>query len=194
MIVKTSEFLLSAVKEAQWPKDDLPEVLLLGRSNVGKSSFINTMVNRKNLAYTSSTPGMTRMLNFYDVNHELRFVDAPGYGFQKKAKSGYEEFGRLMDEYFEKRGNLKVAVQLLDVRREPNEDDRLMLEYIQHHRIPCIIVLTKCDKLSNNQIAKQKKLIAESLQFSKDSFYLFSALNKSGTEEVWTVLEKYLNQ
>lgn len=192
MIVKTSEFLISAVKEAQWPKDGLPEVLLLGRSNVGKSSFINTMVNRKNLAYTSSTPGMTRMLNFYDVNHEMRFVDAPGYGFQKKAKSGYEEFERLMQEYFAKRENLKVAVLLLDVRREPNEDDALMLEFIQHYHIPCLIILTKCDKLSNNQIAKQKKVIAEALSFSKDSFCLFSSLNKTGKEEAWKAIEQYL--
>lgn len=192
MIVKTSEFLISAVKEAQWPKDGLPEVLLLGRSNVGKSSFINTMVNRKNLAYTSSTPGMTRMLNFYDVNHEIRFVDAPGYGFQKKARSGYEEFERLMQEYFAKRENLKVAVLLLDVRREPNEDDALMLEFIQHYHIPCLIILTKCDKLSNNQIAKQKKIIAEALSFSKDSFCLFSSLNKTGREEAWKAIEQYL--
>lgn len=192
MIVKTSEFLISAVKEAQWPKDGLPEVLLLGRSNVGKSSFINTMVNRKNLAYTSSTPGMTRMLNFYDVNHEIRFVDAPGYGFQKKARSGYEEFERLMQEYFAKRENLKVAVLLLDVRREPNEDDALMLEFIQHYHIPCLIILTKCDKLSNNQIAKQKKVIAEALSFSKDSFCLFSSLNKTGREEAWKAIEEYL--
>lgn len=192
MIVKTSEFLISAVKEAQWPKDGLPEVLLLGRSNVGKSSFINTMVNRKNLAYTSSTPGMTRMLNFYDVNHEMRFVDAPGYGFQKKAKSGYEEFERLMQEYFAKRENLKVAVLLLDVRREPNEDDALMLEFIQHYHIPCLIILTKCDKLSNNQIANQKKVIAEALSFSKDSFCLFSSLNKTGKEEAWKAIEQYL--
>ncbi|MBR2684584.1 MAG: YihA family ribosome biogenesis GTP-binding protein [Erysipelotrichaceae bacterium] len=192
MIVKTSEFLISAVKEAQWPKDGLPEVLLLGRSNVGKSSFINTMVNRKNLAYTSSTPGMTRMLNFYDVNHEIRFVDAPGYGFQKKARSGYEEFERLMQEYFAKRENLKVAVLLLDVRREPNEDDALMLEFIQHYHIPCLIILTKCDKLSNNQIAKQKKVIAEALSFSKDSFCLFSSLNKTGREEAWKAIEQYL--
>ena len=192
MIVKTSEFLISAVKETQWPKDGLPEVLLLGRSNVGKSSFINTMVNRKNLAYTSSTPGMTRMLNFYDVNHEMRFVDAPGYGFQKKAKSGYEEFERLMQEYFAKRENLKVAVLLLDVRREPNEDDALMLEFIQHYHIPCLIILTKCDKLSNNQIANQKKVIAEALSFSKDSFCLFSSLNKTGKEEAWKAIEQYL--
>lgn len=122
----------------------------------------------------------------------MRFVDAPGYGFQKKAKSGYEEFERLMQEYFAKRENLKVAVLLLDVRREPNEDDALMLEFIQHYHIPCLIILTKCDKLSNNQIAKQKKVIAEALSFSKDSFCLFSSLNKTGREEAWKAIEQYL--
>ena len=192
MIVMKAEFIISAVGSSQWPKDDLKEVLLCGRSNVGKSSFINTMVNRKNLAYTSSTPGMTRMLNFYDINHQLRFVDAPGYGFQKKARSGYEQFDQLMNAYFSERENLKLCILLLDARREPNADDKSMLEFIQHHHYPCLIVMTKCDKLSNNQIAKQMKVISEATGISKDNMIRFSSLNRTGVEEAWQAIEQYI--
>ena len=192
MNVKNAKFIISATCKEQWPNDSLSEILLCGRSNVGKSSFINTMVNRKNLAYTSSTPGMTRMLNFYDLDHKLRFVDAPGYGFQKKARSGYEAFDKLMNEYFSKRDNLKACVLLLDVRREPNADDISMLEYIQAHHYPCIIVLTKCDKLSNNQIVKQMKIISETLNISKENMVKFSSLKKTGMEEAWNKIEAYV--
>ena len=192
MKVNQAKFVISAADESQWPSDGLSEIVLCGRSNVGKSSFINTMINRKNLAYTSSTPGMTRTLNFYDLDHKLRFVDAPGYGYQKKAKSGYEAFSRIMSAYFSKRSNLKLCILLLDVRREPNADDKSMLEFIQQNHMPCLIVLTKCDKLSNNQIAKQMKVISESLDISKDVMIRFSALNKTGVEEAWQRIEAYI--
>ena len=192
MIVKNAEFLISAVGSNQWPVDGQPEILLCGRSNVGKSSFINALCNRNKLAYTSSTPGMTRMLNFYSVNNALRFVDAPGYGFQKKAKSGYTEFDKIMTEYFEKRENLKCCVLLVDCRREPNQDDLDMLEFIQHHHLPILVVMTKCDKLSYSQTLQARRALAKALQVPETNLQPFSALKKQGVNEVWGMIEKTL--
>ncbi len=194
MGVTKAQFLVSAANQSQWPDSNRAEILLCGRSNVGKSSFINALCNRKSLAYTSSTPGMTRLLNFYEINDSWMFVDAPGYGFQQKKRENYEAFDALMSDYFSRRKQLCLCLLLLDSRREPNQDDLDMLRYIQANHHACIAVLTKCDKLSNNELAKQKRIIAQKLDLPLSELYATSALKKSGFEEVYARMEKEIDK
>jgi len=192
MIVKQAEFLISAVKEEQWPANELDEIILCGRSNVGKSSFINAMVNRKSLAYTGQKPGMTRLLNFYEINKTFRFVDAPGYGYQQKEVSSYQAFDQIISTYLEKRKNLRLCLILLDIRRIPNEDDMSMITYCRYHHLPILFILTKADKLSRSQQIKQRKEISEVLEVPAEDLLLISAEKKTGLEDVWTQIEKYI--
>lgn len=154
MFLTGVKFVLSAPDSNSYPKDDLNELVILGRSNVGKSTFLNRLTNNKNLAKTSSTPGRTRLLNFFDVNKEYRLVDAPGYGYQVGNYDSDELFAKMMDEYLAKRSNLKGALLLLDSRRVPSNDDIDMLNYLVHYSIPFTIVATKCDKLNQSERAK----------------------------------------
>lgn len=185
MIIKTSEFITSAVKRNQYPVDERPEVAFVGRSNVGKSSIINALTNRKKLAKVSQTPGKTRLINFFLINDEMYLVDLPGYGYAKVSKKEKESWGKTIETYLIEREQLKKVVLLVDSRHKPTADDILMHEWIKHFGYKVIVIATKSDKLSNNEIGKSKKLIKETLKLGpEDEFYLFSSVKKNGKEEL----------
>ncbi|MBM6859201.1 YihA family ribosome biogenesis GTP-binding protein [Clostridium saudiense] len=185
MIIKTSEFITSAVKRNQYPVDVRPEVAFVGRSNVGKSSIINALTNRRKLAKVSQTPGKTRLINFFLINDEMYLVDLPGYGYAKVSKQEKESWGKTIETYLVEREQLKKVVLLVDSRHKPTADDILMHEWIKHFGYKVIVIATKSDKLSNNEIGKSKKLIKETLKLGpEDEFYLFSSVKKNGKEEL----------
>lgn len=184
-----AELVLSAPSKKEWPDTDLPEVVLAGRSNVGKSSFINAMTNRKKLAYVGNTPGKTRLLNFFNLDDRFMFVDVPGYGYANISKQQLLRFGEMMEDYFSEREQKKGLVLLVDSRHKPTEDDRLMLDFARYHELPVIIVATKADKVKKSQIAKQLKLIEETLELDEsEPMYLFSAEDKRNVEQIWKAL------
>lgn len=193
--VKQSEYMLSAAWKSQWPDESLPEVCLAGRSNVGKSSFINTLTNRKKLAHVSATPGKTRTLNFYDINHELRFVDVPGYGYAKVSMKIRESFGKMMEEYISSRPNLKAMILIVDYRHAPTKDDVMMYEFVKYYKIPVIVIATKEDKLKRSELDKNKKIIKEKLGFHpEDQFIAFSSVKKLNVDLVWNAIWDLLNE
>ena len=157
MLINESVYLTSAVKVEQFPNKNLPQFLLMGRSNVGKSSFINSLTNRKNLAYTSSKPGKTETLNFYLCNKNFMFVDAPGYGYAQKAKEKRVDFGNLLERYLNSGVNIKAVFQIVDIRHNPTEDDILVYEFLKQYNYDVYIIATKCDKISKNQIYSSKQ-------------------------------------
>lgn len=163
MKITSAEFTLSAVKESQYPKDDLPEIALIGRSNVGKSSLINRIINRKKLAKTSSTPGKTRTINFYKVNESFYFVDLPGYGYAKVPLRERKEWQRFIEEYFETRKTLAAAFIVLDIRREPTENEAMIYEWLERLELTAVTILTKADKLSKAKAKAQASMIAKTL-------------------------------
>ena len=180
------ELIISAVRESQYPEDNKPEFLLIGRSNVGKSSFINTIINRKNYARTSSTPGKTETLNFYKINNDFYLVDAPGYGFAKVRNSLKKKFGLIIENYLKSRNNLKKVFLLIDLRHKPTSDDILMYEYLKYYNIPVTIICTKADKISKNSIEKNKDIIIKELNLhEEDKIILFSNITKIGKNEVY---------
>lgn len=192
--VKQSEYKLSAAWQSQWPDESLPEICLAGRSNVGKSSFINTMCNRKNLARVSATPGKTRTLNFYEINHELRFVDVPGYGYAKVNENIRIQFGEMMETYIAKRQNLKAMVLILDLRHAPTADDVMMYDFVKHYDLPVILVATKEDKVKRSDIKKNEKKIKEKLNFrDEDILIKFSSLKKLNVDAVWEAILNKIN-
>ncbi len=194
MKVTSSEFIISAVGPKQYPQDALPEIALAGRSNVGKSSFINKMLNRKNLARISSKPGKTQTLNFYKINGEFYFVDVPGYGFAKVSKSEKEKWGKMIEEYFIDRGPLKAVVQIVDLRHPPTRDDQDMYQFLKHYDIPVIIVATKADKISKGQWQKHLKIVKETLNLEKgDTMILFSSETGLGKDEAWKEMWNKIN-
>lgn len=190
MKINKVELIISAVRKSQYPTDDKPEFLLVGRSNVGKSSFINTLINRKNFARTSSKPGKTQTLNFYSINDEFYLVDAPGYGFAHVSKNLKNKFGLIMEDYLEAREYLKNVFMLIDFRHKPTKDDLMMYNYLRHYNIPVTIIATKVDKISKNKREKYKKAIKETLNINDDSLILFSTITKIGKNEV---LDKILS-
>ena len=192
MLVKSTEFIKSAVKPDQYPAGDLPEIAFAGRSNVGKSSLINVLVNRKNLVRTSTTPGRTQLINFFDVNGWFTLVDLPGYGFAKVPLSVKKEWGPMIETYFATRANLKGVVLILDIRRIPTDEDSQMLQWLKAYDIPPLLVVTKCDKVTRNEKAKQAALIARTLGVPKEDLYLFSALKREGKDAVWEGIERLL--
>ena len=192
MIIKSTEFIKSAVKPNQYPESDLPEIAFAGRSNVGKSSLINVLVNRKNLVRTSSTPGRTQLINFFNVNDSFTLVDLPGYGFAKVPLAVKKEWGPMMETYFAKRSNLRGVVLILDIRRTPVEEDRQMLQWFRAYDIPAILVITKCDKVSRNERSKQAAVIAQALGVVKEDFSFFSALSREGKDQIWARVEELL--
>lgn len=194
MIIKRSEFFKSAVKPSGYPTDGLPEVAFAGKSNVGKSSLLNTILNRKRLAKTSSTPGRTQLINFFTINDEFYFVDLPGYGYAKVSKEKKKGWGKMMEDYFQTSANLRCVVLLLDIRRLITEDDLVLIKFLYSLEIPIVYVLTKTDKVGTNELAKQKKKLEKILgsYFSKDKFILFSALKKRGKQEVLDLIGEYL--
>ena len=187
-----ASILLSAANKSHYPQDDLPEVALAGRSNVGKLSFINTLLGRKNLARTSSKPGKTQLLNFYNIDDKLRFVDVPGYGYAKVSKTERTKWGRMIEEYLTSRDNLRVVVSLVDMRHDPSADDIQMYEFLKYYEIPVIIVATKADKVPRGKWNKQESTIKKKLNFNnKDSFIIFSSIDRTGLDESWdTILEQ----
>ena len=203
MKVKESKFIISAVNPRQYPDDNLDQVVLVGKSNVGKSSFINTMINRKNLARTSSEPGKTRLVNFYkvrgvkqdkDIDQEFYFVDLPGYGYSKMSKAQQVEVGKFVEEYLQKSENIKLVVLLLDIRHNPTADDKMMYDYIIKQNLPCVIVCNKADKIAVTKVDGEVTRIQDILNPLKDlSFFPFSAERKIYTDNMWEKVEEYLN-
>ncbi|MFA5381319.1 MAG: ribosome biogenesis GTP-binding protein YihA/YsxC [Candidatus Izemoplasmatales bacterium] len=195
MIIKTVEFYGSAVERHQYPIDNLPEVVLCGRSNVGKSSFINAMLNMKKIARVSSTPGKTRLVNFFLINKQFYFVDLPGYGYAHVSFDNQDDFKTRVEKYLDFRPQLKVAVLLLDVRRNPNADDLMMYAYFKAKIVPVVFILTKADKISSNDRFKQIACIRQMFPAEKaDQFILFSATTKENIKPIWEALEKQITQ
>ena len=185
MKITSVEFTTSAVRRSQYTTDKKPEFLLVGRSNVGKSSFINTLVNRKSLARISSIPGKTQTLNFYLINEAFYLVDVPGYGFAKVSKQLKNKFGLIIEDYLKERDNLKMVFMLIDFRHKPTNDDVLMYNYLKYYNIPVTIVATKSDKVSKNSYDKNKKIIIETLNLvDSDDLVLFSSVLKEGKKDV----------
>ncbi len=185
---------ISAVRRSQYPKDNKPEFLLVGRSNVGKSSFVNTLINRKNFARTSSRPGKTQTLNFYLVNGDFYLVDVPGYGYASLAKEKQMRFGMMIEEYLASRPNLKEVFMLIDFRHKPSEDDLMMYDFLKFHEKRVTIIATKVDKVSVNQREKNKKMILDTLDLViGDRFVMFSSVTKDGKKESYEIIERYLD-
>lgn len=184
-----AELLVSAPSKAYWPDSSLPEVVLAGRSNVGKSSFINAMCVRKKLAYVGNAPGKTRLLNFFNLDDKYMFVDVPGYGYAKISKQQLIKFGQMMEDYFSQRAQKKGMVLLVDARHKPTEDDITMLEFARYYEIPLCVVVTKMDKLRSSQHQRQLREIRETLQLNHDEpLFPFSAEKKIGMEAIWDYL------
>ena len=182
-----------AVRVSQYPTDNLPEFLLLGRSNVGKSSFINTIIERKNFARTSAKPGKTQTLNFYLVNNSFYLVDVPGYGYANTSKENQRKFGLMIEEYLKTRPNLKKAFLLIDYRHRPTEDDILMYDYLKYYNKDVIIVATKYDKVSKNGRVKADKLLKDTLKLSNEEVFIpFSTITKKGKEEIGSIISESL--
>lgn len=195
MKITKVEFLTSAVKTKQYPPEDIPEIAFAGRSNVGKSSLINLLTNNKNVAKVSSSPGKTRTINFFLINGAFRIVDLPGYGYAKVSRSMSEDWGRMMEEYLSQRPNLKKVVQLVDVRHEPTAQDVQMYEYLRYYGLDGIVVATKADKVSRNEMNKNISIIRKTLSLEKsDRVIPVSALKKTGAEELLTCMEGILEQ
>lgn len=192
MKIKDIRMDMSAVKKEQYPDDGLPQIAFVGRSNVGKSSSINTLLNRKKIARVSQTPGKTRTINFYKINSEFYFVDLPGYGYAKLSKEEKSSWGKVMEEYFINSKNLIHVFILVDIRHEPKEDDVLMLDFVRHYGIPVSIIATKSDKVTRNDAAISKRIIKSKMKLEGERILPISALKKTGVEEIWNhVLEIY---
>lgn len=185
MDINKSEFLTSAVRRDQYPEGNLPEVAFIGRSNVGKSSIINSLTNRRGLARVSNTPGRTRLANFFVINDEIYLVDLPGYGYAKVSKKEKENLGKINEEYFSSRANLNKVVLLVDSRHKPNQDDIIMYDYIRHFGIPCLVIGTKLDKLKRNEVKRNEKMIRETLgMVPDDQIILYSSLTRENRDQV----------
>ncbi|MBU9710975.1 ribosome biogenesis GTP-binding protein YihA/YsxC [Evansella tamaricis] len=193
MKINSAEIIISAAKPNQFPAGPFPEVALSGRSNVGKSSFINTVLARKNLARTSQRPGKTQTLNFYFINEQFHFVDVPGYGYAKVSKSEREAWGKVMEVYFQEREQLKGVVQLIDIRHKPTEDDTMMYEWLKYHELPVLIIATKADKIPKGKYDKHIKIIKEELKMEpNDKIVVFSSETGYGKEKAWKEMESLL--
>ena len=194
MIIKRVEFLTSAVRKEQYPPEGVPEIAFAGRSNVGKSSLINLLMNRKKLAKVSQNPGKTRTINFFTVNGSFRIVDLPGYGFARVSKAEAEKWGPMMEEYLSGRPDLLKVVQLVDVRHAPSAQDRQMYEYLQYYGLDGLVVATKADKVSKNELNRNLAVIRRELKLKKtDRVIPVSALHKTGTEEVLSAMDEILS-
>ena len=193
MEINSVELKSIAVRTSQYPEDNLPEFLLVGRSNVGKSSFINTLIERKNYAHTSSKPGKTTTLNFYEVNNTLYIVDVPGYGFALGGKEKQKKFGMMIEEYLKTRTTMKKVFLLVDYRHKPTEDDVLMYNFLKYYNIDVEVVATKYDKVNKNGRIKQDKIIKDTLKLPDDRpFIPFSTVTKKGKDEVYKIIEDAL--
>ena len=186
---------VQAVRRSQYPENDKPEFMLVGRSNVGKSSFINAIVGRKNIAYTSGKPGKTQTLNFYLVNEDFYMVDVPGYGFANVSKPMQQKFGKMIEEYLEKREQLIRVFMLVDFRHKPTEDDLLMYNFLKYYSIPVTIVATKADKVGSSKLEHNKKEILNTLNLVVgDDLVVFSSLTKKGKEEILKKIGEFIDE
>ena len=191
MKINSVELSISAVRQSQYPTDNKPEFLLVGRSNVGKSSFINSIIERRNYARTSSKPGKTQTLNFYNVNNDFYLVDVPGYGYASVSKERQQKFGMMIEEYLTNRENLKEVFLLIDFRHKPTNDDLLMYNFLKYYDLSVTIILTKVDKIGRTLREKQLQLIKDTLNIKEeDKYILFSSTTKLGKNDVITVIDK----
>ena len=189
MQINSVDLIISAVRQSQYPNDNKPEFLLVGRSNVGKSSFINSIIERRNYARTSSKPGKTQTLNFYNVNEDFYLVDVPGYGFANVSKERQQKFGLMIEEYIANRDNLKQVFMLIDFRHKPTNDDLLMYNFLKYHNLDVTVIATKVDKIGRTLRDKQEKLIRETLELTdNDKLVLFSSSTKLGKKEVTGII------
>ena len=192
MKITSAEFVTSATKPSQYPPEGLPEIAFAGRSNVGKSSLINVLVNRKRLVKTSSTPGRTQLVNFFDINDYITFVDLPGYGWAKVPASVRKNWGPMIETYLSGRNTLKGVVVILDIRRTPREEEHNLIAWLEHYSIASILVLTKADKLSKTKMARQHAVVARELALDASDLILFSAKSRKGRDDVWKAIENVL--
>ncbi len=191
MIIKNPKFEISAVSPKQYPNDGLPEIVLAGKSNVGKSSFINTMINRKALARTSSQPGKTRQINFYNIDEKFYFVDLPGFGYSKMSKTEQEKVGKFIEEYLFSRKNIALIILLIDIRHSPGGNDILMFNYIRSIGMPYLVIANKADKIAPTKIPNYVEDLRKSLQANENDIILpFSSEKKIYTENVWNEIDK----
>ena len=190
MKVTQAEIVMSAVKPEQYPTDGFPEFALAGRSNVGKSSFINKMINRKGLARTSSKPGKTQTLNFYKLNETIFFVDVPGYGYAKVSKSEREAWGKMIETYITTREPLRAMLLIIDLRHKPSADDVMMYDFLKHYEIPTIVIATKADKIPKGKWQKHLKVVRDTLDLAKgDEIILFSSETGLGKDQAWNAIQ-----
>lgn len=195
MKITKAEFITSAAKKGQYPQADMPEIAFAGRSNVGKSSLLNLLTGRKNLAKVSATPGKTRLINFFNINDTFRIVDLPGYGYAKVAKGMSEDWGKMMEDYLETRQNLICVIQLVDSRHEPSAQDCQMYDYLRYYGLSGVVVATKADKLSKNELNKNLSIIRRSLELDKDDIVIpSSALNKTGVDQILGTIDMLLKR
>ena len=192
MIIKSADFVKSAVKENQHPVSDLPEIAFAGRSNVGKSSLINTLLNRRHLVKTSSTPGRTQLLNFFNINNEFMFVDLPGYGYAKVPKAVQADWGNIVGTYFRTRKTVQAAVLVMDLRREPDGREEGLVSWLHQHNIAVLPVFTKADKFSNSQQIGRKKQMAAAFGVPETDILLFSSKARKGVAPLWEALTPYI--
>lgn len=187
------EIIISAVNQSQYPETDLSEVALSGRSNVGKSSFINSMIGRKNMARTSQQPGKTQTLNFYNIDNQLVFVDVPGYGYAKVSKKQRAAFGKMIEQYITQRSSLKLVIQLVDLRHNPTEDDILMYDFLKYYELPTLVIATKEDKIAKGKVQKHLDNIQQKLQMEpSDNIISYSSVKNNKQKLIWQTIENYL--
>lgn len=195
MKVTSAEFIISAVKPEQYSTDGLPEIALAGRSNVGKSSFVNRLINRKNLARTSSKPGKTQTLNYYKINEMFYFVDVPGYGYAKVSKSERDAWGRMVEKYLTSHDALSLVLIIVDLRHAPSADDCQMVDYLLHYKIPFAVIATKADKIPKGKREKHMKVVKETLDLPKYiQTLMFSAEEGLGKEAAWRLISPYISK
>lgn len=193
MKVNKADIVISAVSPEQYPSTGLPEIALAGRSNVGKSSFINTLINRKGLARTSGKPGKTQTLNYYIIEDSFYFVDVPGYGYAKVSKTERAKWGQMLETYFTQREPLKAALSVVDLRHPPTADDIQMYEFLKYHSIPVIVIATKADKIPRGKWNKHIKITKDALNLrEEDEFVLFSSETGEGKDKAWSLIESYI--
>ena len=192
MHIKNPQFTISAVSPKQYPQDNLPQIVLVGKSNVGKSSFINTLVNRKKLARTSSEPGKTRQINFYNIDDKFYFVDLPGYGYSKMSKQEQVRVGNFIEEYLQTSKNISLIIFLIDIRHEPTANDKLMYDYLFKTNLPCIVIANKADKIAITKVDSYVTKLQQTLNPLKDLTFLPFSERRVYTQKIWKTIENKL--
>lgn len=192
MLIKNSRFEISVMNKSQYPKNNLPEIVLAGKSNVGKSSFVNSMINRKSLARTSSAPGKTRQLNFYNMDDKFYFVDLPGYGYSEMSKAEQAKVGASTESYLKNRKNINLIILLIDIRHKPSENDIMMLDFIKHTGKHYIVITSKADKIAKTKVPSYVADIAKILDVPEDLIFAYSSETKLNQETIWEVIEESL--